>query len=92
MQRGGLAEVSAQMNDDDIRMLVVQPCEDGEAPVRRAVVDEDDLELVVDGLEGVRDLVVERLERLLLVEQGNDDRDHLGEGIGGPGRCLQSFG
>jgi hypothetical protein len=47
---------------------------------------------VLVGLERPGDLVVQRLERMLLVEQGDDDRDHLGEGIGGPGRCLQSFG
>ena len=47
------------------------------AAVRRAVVDEDHLELVLPRLQGCSDLCVERLERVLLVEQGNDDRDHV---------------
>ncbi len=58
-------------------------------PSRRAVVDEDDLELVASRLERRGDLRVERLERTLLVEQGNDDRDHVMEGIGVEGRHLQ---
>ena len=63
--------------------------EDRDAAVGRAVVDEDDLERLVPRLERGRDLGVELLERALLVEQGNDDRDHDSEGIGVSGRRLQ---
>ena len=77
LERSSLAEVPAEVDDDDVRHLVVQPGEDGHASVRRAVVDEDDLELVAPRLECRGDLGVQRLERVLLVEQGNDDRDHV---------------
>ncbi len=69
--------------------LVVEPREDGHAAVGRAVVDEDDLEVVAVRLECGGDLARTALERALLVEQGNDDRDHVREGIGLPGRRLQ---
>ena len=41
------------------------------------------------GSSAVGDLGIQRLERVLLVEQGNDDGDHVTEGIGVPGRRLQ---
>ena len=83
LQRGGLPEVPAEMDDDDVRRCSsCRRARTDEAAVRRAVVDEDHLELLVEGLERGRDLVVERLERVLLVEQRDDDGDHVGEGIG----------
>ena len=89
LQRRGLPEVAPQVDDHDVRHLVVQPREDRHARVGRSVVDEHDLELVRHRLECGRDLGVQRLERVLLVEQGYDDRDHDKEGIGPPGRLLQ---
>ena len=47
LQRGRLPEVPAQADDHDVRVLVVEPGEDREAAVGRAVVDEDDLERLV---------------------------------------------
>ena len=44
--------------------------------VRRAVVDEEDLEGLVAGLEGRRNLAVQLFERPLLVVERDDDRDH----------------
>src|SRR5206468_9110894 len=48
-----------------------------------------DFELVRPLLERCGDLGIQRLERVLLVEQRYDDRDHGTEGIGPPGRPLQ---
>ena len=77
LKRSGLAEIPAEVDHHDVRHLVVQPGEDGHASVGRAVVDEDDLEVIAPRLERRGDLRVQRLERMLLVEQGNDDRDHV---------------
>ena len=67
----------------------MEPGQDREARVGRAVVDENDLDRLSPWFECGRDLVVQLLERALLVEQRNDDRDHDTEGIGLSGRCLQ---
>ena len=50
-------------------VLRMEPGQDREARVGRAVVDEDDLEQLSPWLECGRDLVVQLLERALLVEQ-----------------------
>jgi hypothetical protein len=59
-------------------VLVVEVPEHGGARVRRAVVDEDDLERLSARLERRGDLAVQLLERALLVQQGDDDGDHVG--------------
>ena len=56
LQRRRLAEVPAEVDDDDVRQLVVESREDGHAAVARAVVHEDHLEVVVVGLERRSDL------------------------------------
>jgi hypothetical protein len=57
-------------------VLLVQAREHGHAPVGRAVVHVHDLPLLAPRLEGRGDLRVQLLERVLLVEEGDDDRDH----------------
>ena len=47
LKRGRLAEVAPEVDDDDVRRLVVEPREHVHAPVGGAVVDEDDLERLV---------------------------------------------
>jgi hypothetical protein len=47
-------------------------------PVARAVVDVDDLPRLTAWREGLRQLVVERLDGMFLVAHGDDDRDHAG--------------
>jgi hypothetical protein len=64
------------VDDDHIRRLAVELGEDGKAAVGGPVVDEDHLERLFLGFETVGDLSIERLERLLLVEERNDDRKH----------------
>ena len=76
LERDGLPEVAAQVHDDDVRRLVVELGEHAGAAVGRAVVDEDHLERLVPGFECGGDLPVELLQRVLLVEERDDDRDH----------------
>ena len=90
LERRRLSEVAAETDDDDVRSS------------RRASVDSTAMlpsvepsstKITSNGCScdssDVRDLVVERLERVLLVEQWDDDGDQRTEGIGLPGRHLQ---
>jgi hypothetical protein len=76
LERRRLAEVPTEVHDHDIGRLGMESLERGHAPVGRPVVHEDDLERLALRLECVRDLAIQRIERLLLVEQRDDDRDH----------------
>ena len=95
LERRGLSEVPTEPNHDHVRVLVVQTGQHGAAPVGRAVVDEDDLERLPSRLECRSDLTVELLERGFLVEQRDDDGDHVKGGYrrvrsasSAPGRPL----
>ncbi len=61
LQSGGLAEVPAQVDGDDVRGLALKPAEDLEAAIGGAVVHEDHLVRLPFELERRDDLAVERL-------------------------------
>jgi len=70
----------------------VETAQDGKAPVGRAVVDVDDLERLVVRLERCRYLPVELLDRVLLVVQRNDDRDHAPRVQAGQAGAVPRYG
>ena len=73
LQRSGLPEVAAELHELGVGVVFRQRAETFEAPVAAAVVDVEDL---VDDPQpscGGRDLGVEGVDALLLVEQGDDD-------------------
>ena len=75
-----LPEVAPQPDDADAVVEIVQPSQSREGAVGRAVVDEDRLPRRLERRQGLRELVEERLDVVLLVVDGDDDRDHGCEG------------
>ena len=72
MHRRVLAEVAREADRVDARIAHMQAAQRLERSVGRPVVDDDELERpAVDGRDGA---LVELLDRLLLVEDGDDDR------------------
>ena len=72
---GVLAEVPLQPDGVDARIPVMEALERGKRPVRRAVVDEHDLERAAQPCQRQNRPSVELVDRLDLVEQRDDDRD-----------------
>src|SRR5205085_2293993 len=75
-ERCRLAEVTPKPDDPNVVHLAVETCQRCERSVRRAVVDEDRLPFVPDGLERRAQLVVEQRDASFLVVHGDDDGDH----------------
>src|SRR6185312_856142 len=75
MHRGMLAEVAFEPNRADTRIAAVQALERGKRPVRRAVVDEDELERPRAWLERGDRPPVELVDGGGLVIQRDDDRN-----------------
>jgi hypothetical protein len=75
-ERSGLPEVSAELDDDDFRMLVGQPFQQAEAAVLATVVDVNDLVLTTEGVEHTLELLVKLRDVFDLVIDRNDDGQH----------------
>ena len=75
MHRRVLAEVPLEADCSDARIGLVELLEHCEGAVRRPVVDEDQLERTVEGVERRHGPAVELVQRRRLVEQGDDDRE-----------------
>ena len=73
-ESGFLAEVARQIDDADAPVAAAPVEEARERVVARAVVDEDQLETQRRALEQRHDRVEEEVNRLFLVEHGNDQR------------------
>ncbi len=76
-QRLGLAEVTPQANDADLRDLGGETVEDGGRTVPRPVVDEDHLGPLGEVPQYGYQLAGERTDIVALIEHGHDDRNHL---------------
>jgi hypothetical protein len=72
-ERGGLAEVAAELDDEDARVDGGDLFEQAVGAVARAIVDEDHLEGVADLLHDQLDAVVEGGDVLFLVVERHDD-------------------
>src|SRR4029077_20768398 len=70
---GGLPEVAPETNDTQTLISELQSFEDGKAPVRAAIVHEDQLVALSPPAEGLSQLPIQRLEVGLFVVNGYDD-------------------
>ena len=80
VHRGMLTVVALEANGAHAGIARVQALEHGEGSVRRAVVDEHELERAADRVERLRRAAVQLVQRPRLVEERDDDRD-LGRGV-----------
>src|SRR5437870_10235117 len=71
--RGRLPEVPPELDHLHPMVAVCNRRYAGEGQIATSIVDEDDLERAVEPLERLEQSLVERLHRLLLVEDGNHD-------------------
>jgi hypothetical protein len=74
-ERRRLAVVARQPDDPEARLLGREGRQQRRAPVGAAVVDDDDLRRPVEAVEDLPQLLDEGDDVLLLVVDGNDDRD-----------------
>src|SRR5262249_12934795 len=74
-QRGGLPEVCSEPNDAELRQRGYQVAEAGTCRVRRAVVDNDQLVGPAEALHDAPEGGQQRPDVVLLVVDGNDDRE-----------------
>jgi len=75
-QGGGLPEVAAELDDDDLGMALAELLQQGEAAVLAAVVNVNDLVRPPERDQHTLELPVELGNALDLVVDGNDDRQH----------------
>jgi hypothetical protein len=73
LERGRLAEVTAQPDHDHARIVTGDFGKHAEGAVAAAVVHEHDFVRLANRIHRVDDLDVERSDALLFVEQGHDD-------------------
>src|SRR5580704_7655291 len=71
-ERGGLAEIAAEADDIDAVIVLVNVGKNFERVIAAAIVDENELVGLADGVHDLGDLHVERRDVFLLVEE----RDH----------------
>ena len=93
VHRRMLSEVALEPHRTHAGIATVQALQRCEGAVRRAVVDEDQLERARAGIERRNGSSVELVHRRRLVEQGDDDRDVGRRKVRvGDASCLQRFG
>ena len=73
-ERGGLAEIAAEADDVDAMIVLVNVGENFERVIAAAIVDENELVGLADGVHYLGDLHVERRDVFLLVEEGDHNR------------------